>query len=122
MDDIRASFGTITGIHTRDIFIDEPFERFAGRFAHLTGTVVLLSGGDLDCSRYHILAAKPWLTLSANRVTVDLTSSDQHLRLSQDPFIALKKILNTYGFTEASFFQELSSRAHRQRAFGLPGL
>ena len=100
MDDIQASFGRITGIYTRHISINEPFENFASRFADMPGTVVLLSGGDLDCSRYHILATKPWLTLSGDRLTTDLTFDDVQISLDVDPFSALKKILAIYRFKD----------------------
>ena len=36
----------------------------AARFAHEPGAVVLLSGGDQDCARYHILGLHPWLSLT----------------------------------------------------------
>ncbi|KJS31158.1 MAG: hypothetical protein VR64_12585 [Desulfatitalea sp. BRH_c12] len=65
----------LTGVRVRSFDLTEPFIDLAGRFAHLPGTVVLLSGGDLDCARYHIMGIWPWLTLRGRSgrlaVTVD---------------------------------------------------
>lgn len=55
--------GRVEKIYTQNIQIEEPFIDFASRFASDTGSVVLMSGGNLDCARYHILAARPWLSL-----------------------------------------------------------
>ncbi len=96
MDPIQELFGSMTGIYTRDIVLEEPFEDFSARFADVPGTVVLLSGGDLDCSRYHILAAKPWLTLSGRRFTTDLSSPEKQLHLGEDPLAVLRKVLKLY--------------------------
>ena len=57
-------FPRITGVRTKTFRLEEPFTDMAARFAHEPGTVVLLSGGDLDCARYHILGIHPWLTLT----------------------------------------------------------
>ena len=53
----------LTGVRSRTFHLDDPFDALAARFAHEPGTVVLLSGSDLDCSRYHLLALRPWLVL-----------------------------------------------------------
>ena len=53
----------IVGVRTQTVCLQEPFEAATSRAAGSPGTVVLLSGGALDCSRYHILAADPWLTI-----------------------------------------------------------
>ncbi len=54
----------IAGVKTQTLHFEEPFAEMAARFVHEPGSVVLLSGGDLDCSRYHILGIRPWLTLA----------------------------------------------------------
>ncbi|WP_419659756.1 aminodeoxychorismate synthase component I [Desulfosarcina variabilis] len=54
---------TLTGVRSRVFQLDCPFDALAARFAHEPGCVVLLSGSDLDCARYHIMALHPWLTL-----------------------------------------------------------
>ncbi|NOY70423.1 MAG: aminodeoxychorismate synthase component I [Deltaproteobacteria bacterium] len=59
--------GKIETVYSEDIFSGMPFIDMAQRFADLPGTVVLASGGDLDCSQYHILAARPWLCFTARK-------------------------------------------------------
>jgi para-aminobenzoate synthetase component I len=78
------------------IEIPEPFIDLAEKFSSMPGTVLLLSGGDLDSSRYHILGIRPWLTLKGRgrRMTVasDLTTK----AFDADPFEVLRSILNAY--------------------------
>jgi para-aminobenzoate synthetase component 1 len=74
MDKIKQSLGEITDIYTEDISLDESFLVFSSRFASMTGTTVLMSGGDLDCARYHILGAMPWLVLSG--ISRNMTSAE----------------------------------------------
>ena len=64
MNWLGEHLGGIDGIRTQPIRLEEPFAEMAARVAHEFGTVVLLSGGDLDCARYHILGIRPWLTLT----------------------------------------------------------
>jgi len=73
--------------------LDEPFVDFAARFAHLPGTVVLLSGGDSDSAQYHILALLPWLTFSAKADRIKLKSADTTLSLTANPFSVQKAIV-----------------------------
>ena len=69
---------------------------FAARFAPMPGTVVLMSGGELDCARYHILAARPWLSLSGSGQHITITSNDEKIVSHGSPFDILNKILNSY--------------------------
>ncbi len=62
MQNLLQLAGSLTGIYTESLNIDESFENLAARFAHEPGTVVLMSGGDLDCARYHLLGVWPWLS------------------------------------------------------------
>jgi len=88
--------GSITGIFKKKITLNEPFIDFSARFAAVPGTVVLLSGGDLDCSRYHILGAKPWLSFRGRGRSMSITGQDKTVELKADPFELLRDILNTY--------------------------
>ncbi len=81
-------------MHSLDL--QEDFVDLAARFADLPGTVVLLSGGDLDCSRYHLLGAMPWLTLCARPRAARLTIDDRTLQLEADPFVVLRSILKHF--------------------------
>ena len=53
----------IERIHREKIDLEQPFELVSSKFADMPGTIVLLSGTELDCARYNILAVMPWLTL-----------------------------------------------------------
>ncbi|MGD9245646.1 MAG: hypothetical protein PVH36_11990, partial [Desulfobacterales bacterium] len=64
MDEIKKAAGHIAGIYTEPVSLSEPFMDFSARFASMPGTTVLMSGGDLDSARHHILGAKPWLVFS----------------------------------------------------------
>ncbi len=96
MKQIHSLFGRITGFHTEKISLDETFENFAGRFSHIPGTVILLSGGDLDCSRYHIMGTKPWLTFSAGRRDATIFNTESALQIAGNPLDALKRITTAY--------------------------
>jgi len=73
----------------------EPFLDLASRFTGNPGTVLLMSGGDLDCARYHILATRPWLTFTGRHCDLQLACSGSKLDLSADPFDTLEWILKS---------------------------
>ncbi|MBW2180249.1 MAG: aminodeoxychorismate synthase component I, partial [Deltaproteobacteria bacterium] len=62
----------------------------------MPGTVLLASGGSLDCARYHILAIKPWLAFSGRNNTFKITMDDQTVNVQKHPFEILRKLLNIY--------------------------
>ena len=96
MDEIKKITGEITGIHTECIILSESFLDFSARFASMPGTVILMSGGDLDCARYHILGARPWLTFSGRGDSLKITVGDQTFPLRADPFDIFSGILNGF--------------------------
>ena len=96
MTDFTEITGELRGIHTEAIALEEPFIDTASRFADMPGTVLLLSGGELDCARYHILAAKPWLSFSGRHRHCTVSSKDRRLSLEADPFDVLRRIEATY--------------------------
>lgn len=104
MDSILAAAGTIAGVHIEQIRIEDSFADFAGRFENLPGTVVLLSGGDLDCARYHILAAKPWLTFKGLKRKMQIILNDDNNpdlhRFEGDPFNILKILVKNFKLEE----------------------
>jgi para-aminobenzoate synthetase component 1 len=75
MKRLADALGGIAGVETQTLHLDEAFADMAARFAHRPGSVVLLSGGDQDCARYHILGLDPWLSLrgrlSESTVVID---------------------------------------------------
>ena len=97
MDEIRRTAGKITGVYVEPIDLDETFVDFSARFAHLTGTTVLLSGGDLDCARYHILAAKPWLTLTGRNRNMTISLEDQRFEINDLVRAHAKGIQHIFG-------------------------
>lgn len=111
MPDFSAYTGTIDRIHTEslppvrsfseDAFSEDAFMEIAAKFAHLEGTVVLMSGGDSDCARYHILAVNPWLRLksdySKTTVAFPHRSDDHPLVVNGDPLSLLAAVTRQYG-------------------------
>ena len=100
MDKIKNIAGEITGIHIERIVLEESFVDFSARFAAMPGTVILLSGGDLDCARHHILGAKPWLTFTGSSREMTVALQDETVTFNADPFETLRKILNTYSLND----------------------
>ncbi len=96
MDDIQALAGTPAGIYTEEIALEEPFIDFCARFSSMPGTVVLMSGGDLDCARHHILAARPWLSFRGRGRDMTIRAGDRVLRFEADPFDTLGMLVNTF--------------------------
>ena len=83
----------VTGVHSEALELKEPFLELVRRFAHLPGTVALMSGGGLDCARHHILGVYPWLSLIGQRTQTTLVDGDQRIELDADPFTALRRVL-----------------------------
>lgn len=92
-DSLNAQVGRLTGVHVEALDLEIDFLDLAARFAHLPGTVVLLSGGDLDCARYHIMGALPWLSLSADARQVTLTVDEQNVAVEDGPFDLLRRVM-----------------------------
>ena len=83
----------VAGVHSESIALREPFLELVRRFAHLPGTVALVSGGTLDCARHDILGVYPWLSLSGQRTQTTLTTDDHRVELDGDPFTNLRRVL-----------------------------
>lgn len=79
-------------ITRRALTLTEPFEILASRFARDEGTVVLLSGGELDSARYHMLATMPFLTLSGYGEEMTLAVKGRTERFTADPFDAVRAL------------------------------
>ena len=84
----------VTSVHTEALELDEPFVDVVRRFAHLPGTVALMSGGDHDSARHHILGVYPWLTLSGQRTRTTLADAHHSVELESDPFDTLRGVLS----------------------------
>lgn len=90
-----AISGRIHRIHQEPLSLSGSFLDFAGRFAAMPGTVLLMSGGDLDCARYHILAVKPWFCVKSFGRSVVLQQGDGQATFDVSPFQALREILDS---------------------------
>ncbi len=93
--------GRLTGVHTETLAWETDFCDLAARFAHLPGTVALLSGGDLDCARYHLLGAFPWLTILGGRDTTQLTIDGQTEVVASSPFDVLRAVMDHFQLQDA---------------------
>jgi para-aminobenzoate synthetase component 1 len=98
----------ITDVVIRGFNFDLPFEHAAARFCRQEGTVVLLSGSDLDCARYHVLAVDPWLTLKGTGNTIGITVKDSAGKVAcheteQDPLGLVDTLVKEYSFFNKTF-------------------
>ena len=82
-------------IYIKDIELEESFINFAARFSSDMGTVVLMSGGNLDCSRYHILATRPWLSITYVQGQTVLKAWDKNNISEKIPFDINENIFDT---------------------------
>jgi para-aminobenzoate synthetase component 1 len=96
MDEWLKQLPIIKAVHQEILALDRPFEDIAAFLAHDIGTILLLSGGDLDCSQYHILAVNPWLEIQSRKEKVSVRCLDKILDLEIDPFSAVQAILNQF--------------------------
>lgn len=69
------------------------------RFADQAGTVLLMSGGDQDCARHHILGLRPWLTFQAWRQRLELSIAGRTLRLAADPLAVLQRLVRHFNLS-----------------------
>lgn len=110
LDPELAWLGEVSGVKVEPLELEEPFVELVRRFAHLPGTVALLSGGEHDSARYHILGLYPWLTLKGERAHSTLIgrapalsseeAGEQSLVLGEDPFSALRRVLSSFKLPE----------------------
>jgi para-aminobenzoate synthetase component I len=93
MKDIKQLTGKITGVKSKRLLTNLSFTDIAARFAAQKGTVILMSGGSLDCARYHILGIRPWMSFfgKGNLFTIQLP--DTEYGFEGNPFDILKEIL-----------------------------
>ncbi len=84
----------IEEVRTRTVHLQEPFSDMGARFAGEPGSVVLLSGGDLDCARHHILAIRPWMTIAGWRDRTIVTLDGEELTFSHPPLDVLETVLD----------------------------
>jgi para-aminobenzoate synthetase component I len=99
----------LSGVHAQPFELKEPFVDLVGRCAHLPGTVALLSGGDLDCARHHLLGLWPWLTLSGRAGDMRLCLDGCDQRLDATPFAVLEALLAALRLPDGDWPQPLAA-------------
>ncbi|MEZ4528586.1 MAG: aminodeoxychorismate synthase component I [Desulfobacterales bacterium] len=103
MKEIKKIAGNLTGVHIEPFFLSESFVNLASRFAHMPGTVLLMSGGESDCARHHILGIMPWLTFSGRGNKMLVETPHTSIRFNADPFDTLRGILQTFSQKHGDF-------------------
>ena len=98
VDGLEKITGRIKTISIQPLELKEPFIDIASRFSKDPGTVALLSGGDIDCARYHILAIRPWLEMKSYGGKIRLTANNKTVLMDEDPFESLRRVINKYVF------------------------
>lgn len=108
-DNIASAVGALEGVRWESADFEHPFADLAGSVAHLPGTVVLLSGGDLDCARYHILGAFPWLTLSAKGRRIRVQVDRHAFTYDGHPLEALRSIVDRLRLPDGRWPQPIAA-------------
>ncbi|MFO7903326.1 MAG: aminodeoxychorismate synthase component I [Pirellulaceae bacterium] len=93
---VISDLARLTHVHCQEIVLRETFLECAAKFASEPGTVILMSGGDQDCARYHILAARPWLTHRARHADNMLQSGTRRERIQADPLDITRSIIDSF--------------------------
>ncbi len=101
-DTVLNLAGAIRGVDIQPLELNQPFEDLAARFAAQRGTVVLMSGGDLDCARYHILGVAPWLELWGRADDMNLRIDGKEYQLKAEPFALLRSALGRFALDDTS--------------------
>jgi para-aminobenzoate synthetase component I len=103
LNGIIKSLPFLKDVYQETITLDRPFEQVAAPFAQDFGTVLLLSGLNLDSSRYNILAVKPWLWLVSKDKSVSIKYRGKESNIQQDPFSVIQALLDRFKFRNDSF-------------------
>ncbi|MDJ0782068.1 MAG: aminodeoxychorismate synthase component I [Desulfosarcinaceae bacterium] len=91
--DLATIGRSFSGVTTTPIHFPHAFPTTAAPLAAQTGTVVLLSGGDLDCARHHLLAAAPWLQLEGRGQKISAVLGETRYTFEADPFWLLEQVM-----------------------------
>ncbi len=84
----------VVSVWQEEIVLPVCLGQFAARFSHMPGTVMLLSGADLDASQYHILGILPWLSIKGTGKKLAIACEEKNLVLDDDPFVCLQALLD----------------------------
>ena len=97
------------GLYQRDIHLAGSFMDTAACFADVEGTVCLISGGNLDCARYHILGTRPLLVFKGRGTAMEIRSGEDVERFDADPLDTLRLILEHFKNPEITYPPPFSS-------------
>lgn len=95
IEKLKSLVGNIEGITVSEITLPKPFIDFVAGFSNISGTVILMSGGESDCAKYHILATLPWLSLTSRKFKTTLRIDEQEYSFESDPFEVLRTVSNS---------------------------
>ncbi|WP_022667974.1 aminodeoxychorismate synthase component I [Desulfospira joergensenii] len=108
MNGFVRSLPRITRVWQEEIRFELPFEKIGACFAHDPGTLVLLSGSDLDSSQTHIMGMDPWLELRGRGEEFFLSTGGKSHRIEGDIFSFLKELTSHFRLPEKfGSFQDL---------------
>lgn len=85
----------ITPIDTNLKFLD-----IAKKFSNEAGFVLLLSGGDHDCSNFNIIGIRPWLEIKTKADQIQLSINNNNFTFKSSPFTVLKQIIKHLKFND----------------------
>lgn len=88
--------GRIRGVQAENLPRCCGFLNLGAAFHDEEGTVALMSGGELDSARYHILAVSPWLSFKAFARKCKITVGDRSIAFQADPFAVLELLLRRF--------------------------
>ena len=100
MDSLLTEAGGLTGVHMEPVEWESDFSDLAERFAPLSGTVLLLSGGDHDCSRHHLLGTMPWLTIEGRAKKTLITLDGTTTRIQEEPLKVVRELIEHFRLSE----------------------
>ena len=90
---LKHHMGRITGVQIEKMDPGRAFVDLSAEVADTWGTVALMSCGESDSGRFHLLAAKPWLTVKAYGRRIELAAANGAAVFDAGPFDALRRIL-----------------------------
>ncbi len=90
----------LRSVHEEAFDPERPFERIAACLAGEEGTVVLLSGSDLDCARYHLLAVRPWLSVQSRRRRVTVQCRERVTRMETDVLEVIQGLVDRFRLSD----------------------
>ncbi len=86
----------LEGVYQETITLETSFEDMAASFSTEKGMVLLLSGSNLDSSRYNILALRPRLEVEAGYKKVSLKYRGEKFCLEEDPFDVIQLLVERF--------------------------